>query len=137
MIANFDMSVRARTHELSFPNMWSAFGDLLLMSIDATQAPIPTRALLTEENATHKQKRENDEDATSNQKRYRDNDWGVTTWPKSAPNGQNKGANESDNKKYAPKKGPDRVCEHRKRAGESFNHKQPTVEAVSLKFKIK
>ena len=55
MIANFDMSVRARMHELSLPNMWSAFGDLLLMSIDAMQASIPTRALLTEEDAKRKQ----------------------------------------------------------------------------------
>ena len=53
-VANFDMGVRTRIHELSLANAAATFGDLLLMSLDAMQASKPTRALLVEGDNIHK-----------------------------------------------------------------------------------
>ena len=106
LIANFDMGVRARIHELSVANTANAFGEYLLMSLDAMQASTPTRALLVEEHNKHKaiQKRKSEDENASASKRARDSsDWG--TWPKASFKAPPKGL-DSDKKNGSPVRVP-------------------------------
>ena len=137
LIANFDMGVRTRIHELSLANAAPTFDELLLMSLDAMQASTPTRALLIEENNKHREKKRRADDtsqpSSSGYKKNKDNSW--DNWvPKASAKAQGKGSGDSDEKPWEPRKGKDHACEHYKRSGNKTIPYQFEVGQVDTEY---